>query len=389
MKKILLLLFAYLIFSASLIAQWQQLNIGTTQFLTKISCPNDSTCFTGGNSGVLYKTTNYGDTWNSLNIGFPTTIVSIQFHDALNGFILGYNGLLFFTQDGGNNWSSIVTPVGGGDGAVWFVSSGGNVTHKTTDRGQSWVWNSSFSTNAYDFAFIDDSIGIAVGGSTYFNQTFNQGNSGLSISNPGPTSATYNTATSVGDSALITVNGAGDLIRSNDFGNTWQFMGNVGNGTAIWGMDFMDSDTGFVVDNSGDIYKTENGGISWSLNHDGTVYLQDVFCPSTSVAYAVGGNGQIWRYRNTPTIVNTNKILPKRNRVLVSPNPNKGKISLDISSLKDVDIVIYDMYGRIVYQDKNINSPIYQFELNEISGIYILVVNFKDGEKEISKLIKN
>ena len=73
--------------------------------------------------------------------------------------------------------------------------------------------------------------------------------------------------------------------------------------------------------------------------------------------------------------------------VSIFPNPNTGQINVDLGSLTDVAIKVLNASGQLIYYKENINSPIYQFELDASPGIYILELS-ATGEKQQFKLIK-
>ena len=74
--------------------------------------------------------------------------------------------------------------------------------------------------------------------------------------------------------------------------------------------------------------------------------------------------------------------------VSIYPNPNTGLINIDLGSLTDVSIKVLNVSGQLIYYKENINSPIYQFELDAAPGIYILELSAV-GEKQQFKIIKS
>ncbi len=87
---------------------WTQRAFNTVSFST----PNIG--FAGGNiyspsglhAGILYKTTDAGNTWTPVSIPNLKTVEKIYFIDSLHGFI-GTNGKIYKTSNGGTSWSSI------------------------------------------------------------------------------------------------------------------------------------------------------------------------------------------------------------------------------------------------------------------------------------------
>ena len=75
------------------------------------------------------------------------------------------------------------------------------------------------------------------------------------------------------------------------------------------------------------------------------------------------------------------------NNVSIYPNPHTGLVNIDLGSLSNVSIKVHNLSGQLIYYKENINSPIYQFELDAAPGIYILELSAK-GEKQQFKLVK-
>lgn len=87
----------------------------------------------------------------------------------------------------------------------------------------------------------------------------------------------------------------------------------------------------------------------------------------------------------TQTGLSTAETAVKKNEIKVYPNPFKDV--LYIAETKDVKSVsIADMSGRVV---KTIENPGKELNLNELnSGVYMVIVTFKDGSKSTTKAIK-
>ena len=75
------------------------------------------------------------------------------------------------------------------------------------------------------------------------------------------------------------------------------------------------------------------------------------------------------------------------NQVSIYPNPNQGLVNIDLGSLKDVIITVFNVSGQIVYHKENINTSTHQFKLNEAPGVYVLEVS-ANGEQQQYKLVK-
>ena len=75
------------------------------------------------------------------------------------------------------------------------------------------------------------------------------------------------------------------------------------------------------------------------------------------------------------------------NDVYIIPNPTQGLVNIELGSLTDVDVKVYNVNGQLIYYAANINTSTHQFELNEVPGIYIVEVSSQE-EKQHYKLIK-
>jgi len=91
-------------------------------------------------------------------------------------------------------------------------------------------------------------------------------------------------------------------------------------------------------------------------------------------------------YRNlSPVGINENTLFSS---VSIFPNPNNGLINIDLGSLNDVSLKIFSVSSHLIYHKENINTPLYQFELDAAPGIYIIELSAK-GERQRFKLVKH
>ena len=75
------------------------------------------------------------------------------------------------------------------------------------------------------------------------------------------------------------------------------------------------------------------------------------------------------------------------NNVSVYPNPNQKLVIIDLGNLKKVSIKVFRVSGQLIYHKDNITASIYQFELNEAPGVYLIEVSTQ-GVKQQYKLVK-
>ena len=76
------------------------------------------------------------------------------------------------------------------------------------------------------------------------------------------------------------------------------------------------------------------------------------------------------------------------NNLFIFPNPSLGSVSIELGSLKEVSIKVFNVTGQLIYVKENINTSLHLFELNETSGLYFIEIN-SGSETRHFKLIKN
>lgn len=85
----------------------------------------------------------------------------------------------------------------------------------------------------------------------------------------------------------------GSIFKTTDGGNTWTKQGS-GVQYDIFSIDFINVNTGFACGELGTVLLTTNGGSSWTVIDSGvTVDLKSIFFKTTSIGYAVGADGTI------------------------------------------------------------------------------------------------
>lgn len=73
--------------------------------------------------------------------------------------------------------------------------------------------------------------------------------------------------------------------------------------------------------------------------------------------------------------------------VHVSPNPTSDLVGIHFGNLQDKSVKVINTLGQIVYQKEHIVESVYQFNLSQPSGIYIIEV-YSNNRRKRFKLIK-
>jgi photosystem II stability/assembly factor-like uncharacterized protein len=278
-------------------------NPAITKRMRNSSFINENIGWAVGDSGMVMKTINGGATWVAQPTGSTTTNYYSAFFVNQNlGWVVGTGGSILKTTNGGTNW----TPQGiiSYDlASVFFLSADTGFTvgasgkiYKTTDGGTNWLLQTSnVSVYLSSIFFINSTTGWAVGNSGTIIKTTNGGTTW-----GGQGSGSTNALTDVyftDENHGWAVGYSRTLLRTTNGGNAW-VTGNSGIGTSqdLLSVYFTDTLNGIAIScdlnsyynsslphyysKGSYIYKTTNGGTSWSTQSN------KVFSPLYSINFA-------------------------------------------------------------------------------------------------------
>jgi photosystem II stability/assembly factor-like uncharacterized protein len=188
----------------------------------------------------------------------------VAFNSATHGFVAGENHHLLETFDGGRTWTTrMATPLSTdpfytvrfADELHGYVAGNSQDAYRTTDGGTTWTrMTSMLAGSVRELDFVTPTLGFAG----------------------------YN----------------GAISFTPDGGVTWELRGAYPDAPIVFGMDFRDADVGLAAGirtspwNDGGVYRSEDGGRSWSLVAD--ILANDVLWLDELTAVAVGGQ-EVWR----------------------------------------------------------------------------------------------
>jgi len=312
---LLLLLFA----GAPASAQWTPQNTGSAYNQYDIFALDAQRVFVGGADGLM-KTTDGGQNWTILPLldennapFYISTLQAIHFFDentgVATGFMLTGNvELILRTTDGGLHWKMVHTQTGGSvpkfltdfsfpTPEVGYACGNRGVILKTENAGVTWApVQLPGSSSTYNGIFFTDPINGYIagagkilrtvdGGATWTTQFFT-GQNFNAIHFP-----TASTGYVVGESGILT---------STNGGTTWTApITQPLNTSDLTDVFFQNASTGFTLDASGKVYKTQNGGQLWEK----TALADPTFCrrfffQTANNAWVVGDKGKVWKTTN-------------------------------------------------------------------------------------------
>ena len=246
-----------------------------------------ATAFDGSGSGEniqqFTKTTDGGNSWDSYNIDIGNLnlgISMIHAFDEQTAWLVAYprganqTGGIFKTDDGGLNW---------------FRQNSAN-----------YDTSSSFANVVY---FWDENVGFAQGdpinGEFELYVTENGGDNWTQVPGnniPNPLGGEYGYTRQievVGNNVWFTTN-KGRIYKSSDKGNNWDVfqspITDFGSAEVNGDISFGDAQNGILIDNSVNVYRTENGGETWfEITTSGPVYTSGLcYIEGTSTVFSTG-----------------------------------------------------------------------------------------------------
>jgi len=272
-----------------------------------------------GNGGTILRTTNGGTNWLSSSDGstFPlTTVATLDSGVAIiadRGRIRDADGgYIFRSTDTAKSWinvglhtcgyasssfmnSSNGIMVGGG----WGLGMGGMVMYsdvrRTFNRGISWGWYSVKIDTQYlnkvmvGVSFIDSTFCVAITDDGFILRYLSGSNWAIIDSLPARLRAISFIDTTLG----YIVGDSGKIWRTSNSGNTWMEQ-TSGTSQHLNSAHFLSTDNGYVVGNNGTILHTIDGGTQWLTIPSGTTQnLKKIFFTDPQHGWTVGENGTI------------------------------------------------------------------------------------------------
>jgi hypothetical protein len=381
MKKVLFTTIA-IAFAIIIHAQnWSVLTTNSISNLKGIYFPTATTGYAVGDNGTILKTTSGGNQWTSLTTAFPGYwFWDVHFVNADTGFVVGESdpgfnpcglGIIIKTVNGGANWTTLLsgssTPYRDLfviDKDTLFACGGAEQTYtqilRSFDGGTTLtpIGTPELDAIVGGMYFLNSNKGflgqyIFTYLASYLNTT-----NGTSFSNfLIPSSGGYwNFASdfpksTIGYFVRSTYTGT-DLVyvrKTIDGGNTWNESAIPSFTGSIYGMDFIDETTGYIVGGAGVISNTTDGGATWNAQTSPTANeLRSVCFVNPLLGYAAGANGTIIKY-----VVYTGIPEPDATSLsmAVYPVPASESITVEWAALpKDVSIYIYNIHGQLVLQ---------------------------------------
>ncbi|HZW39176.1 MAG TPA: T9SS type A sorting domain-containing protein [Ignavibacteriaceae bacterium] len=396
--KYYLLLFLFTFCAFNINAQsWTSQVSGTTNTLRHVHFIDANTGWANGSGGILLKTTNGGTNWFTQSSGGNLT-VGCYFINSSTGWIAGDDGV-YKTTDGGATLNlqsgpnsttkvfflnqNIGWAVGGVDGTTPVAG----YIFKTTNGGNTWTEQTNNTTwsRFYGVQFVNENTGwVYTESNNLLLKTTNGGNDWQQQLSFGTTKMirgmywlNQNTGWLVGRTATT-----GLILKTTDGGANWNEYGtNLPYGLSS--VKFFDELKGFATasnQTTHGVASTTDGGLTWTFNQIATNGLTSLHFPDVNNGWAVGANGQIYKYNSGISAVEVSTIIPCSFSLSQNyPNPfnPSTRINFSVPSESIVNICIYDITGanilELINEIKAEGNYDISFTGNNLpSGLYFL-----------------
>jgi photosystem II stability/assembly factor-like uncharacterized protein len=222
--------------------------------------------FAPGPDGTLGRTVDGGQTWTRGNVATSEDVLDVSFPTVNDGYALDVAGGVFNTNDGGGHWATLDTG--------------------STARAQA-VYAPSASV-------------VMVVGPTGIRRSVDSGGSFSAVHGSAVGSTQLSGVDRAGTAAVVW--GSQDVARTVDNGKTWTTVLKPGkyktvrvgkhkkkvNRLSVRNVDFVDANNGFLLDGSGRLWRTSNGGKAWTeLPGVGTNQARGMSFATTKSGYLV------------------------------------------------------------------------------------------------------
>lgn len=399
---------------------WLKQDSPTTLNLTTCFFTDSLNGWIGGDSGLIFHTTNKGISWIQQNSGVKNSIVSLYFVNKNIGYGISlefdftppnYIGSrILSTTNGGSSWENYLFQdtniflntiyfldtlngfTGGSGGKIYYTSNSGSIwTESTIDSGL------SFTFPVEDIKFYDLLTGFASGGAfDIAGMIWKTTNGGLSWSNrivgAEPVSDLF-----IIDSLIIIAVG-GDFeygasnVRTSNSGLNWNYQefGIFGIANSI---DFRTESEAWISLGIVDSFLlSTNGGNNWRLTGTpDSSRIYDLIFIDQNNGWAVGVDGVILKYNTNVIGVQEDNIYIPETITLFQNYPNPFNpvtvISYDLNIKNGgsnfVSLKVFDILGReaATLVEKDLTSGSYNVSFdgsNFQSGIYYYRISVID-----------
>lgn len=244
---------------------------GYVQSNDAISAIDGLTAFTTGSAGIIYVTTDGGQSWSPKpGIQSRSALWDIKAVGKNLAFASGASGLFLSTTDGGANWreqtlnntNTTIQSIDTRDGRVILAANGSSIL-RSADGGATWT-PASAPTIPYPglqaVSLADGGIAFTAGGSGTLMKSTDAGVTWTPLASG--TLRNLTVIQALTPSLAFAAGDSGILLRTQDGGARWDSLP-TGTRKSIRSMHFLNASIGYISGNAGLLRKTLDGGAHW------------------------------------------------------------------------------------------------------------------------------
>jgi len=343
---------------------WSEFRSGLANTRTLDLAINDNNRLVAGHWGGLSISDDAGESWETIPItqlGFVPFYVAAnnEGHIFTTGFVWAPIGL-FRSTDNGETWVQINAPNSSfplfinENGQIFTGGTNGNARDvlRSTDNGETWTPLGLSIAFLYDITAITannfEGIFVGTGEGTIYRSL----DDGDTWSSTNLTNSMISALAVNGQGAVFAGSDEGKLFSSSDNGETWAEIGHL-NGFIL---DIIFHPEGAILaatENLGIFISADNGDNWYPFNQGlGNVKVTGLVMDTQGNLFA-GTNGDgVFKYGGTVTSVKGSPAAAGNSAVLLCnyPNPSFGTTTIfyQLDQTADVELFIYDLYGRQV-----------------------------------------
>lgn len=362
--------------------QWKEIPSGTDQELFSVHFPSEKVGYIGGRGATILKTTDQGDTWNALSTGLSWEIFQTVFflNDTI-GFITGItNGKVLKTKNGGEVWSVHQLPTSNSLNEINFINDttglivGYREIWKTTDQGETWVSQYANQNLAfpvfYSVEFVNQDTIFIAGVDGDLGRILKSTDGGKEWTSTSFSQWMRFDVKFVNDTVGYTVGSSSDIFKTVDGGVSWSLLADPGFENNR-NLAFVNDTIAYIAGYDGRILSTQDGGLNWATEVTNTTKnLHSIDFIHENRGFAVGDSGTVLLYakavdiegpaeEETEIITSIADKPLQQKQFLVFPNPAAGMLNIQLESqqLQEMHLSITNQLGEKVYAEKVLFAP--------------------------------
>ena len=268
---------------------WYNIKTNYNKYINAIGSYTGEKIIAAGDNGLIIISRDYGQTWETIQSGTNNDLWHMLMINEKLGWIVGFNSTLFKTTDGGNTWQLKTTPLQGFnffdisflDSSFGYIACSGGLVLRTMDGGDNWdVRQAGDGYSLTVIKAITRQEGVAFGFAGKHVYTYDGGETWQFIGYVGDTFRQMAFIDPLKGFAVTTAAG----YETIDGGRNWTVRYDMNHGN---GITFADNGTGYKVSTGLSIEKTTNSGQSWDRAFIND-YFTDVFFTDENSGWFIG-----------------------------------------------------------------------------------------------------